>query len=102
MFGELSLFTLIAVLVAQPYLVDCGCFCMDGVPKTLCLSVDEAMAKPYVCPPQMSCPLPQPESVGPRYYDAPADNAVNCREVRVWDAALAAYRSVRVCDVVLS
>ena len=96
---------LIWLLVAQPQFVDCGCLCVDGMPRTLCQSVAEARLQPNLCGEQTSCPAPfqsdeeSQDIESPVYYDAPAEHAHNCREVRIWDAAADAYTGVKVCDV---
>lgn len=85
--------------------VDCGCLCIEGMPKTVCQSVAEAQRQANICPPDLSCPAPpKADAAGgdlyePRYYDAPEDHAHNCREVRVWDDTVNAYTGVKVCDV---
>ena len=91
---------LIGLFVVQPQLVDCGCLCVDGLPRTLCQSVAEAQLQPDMCGADAHCPAPPPEDGGaPVYYDAPADQAHNCREVRIWDESAEAYTGVRICDV---
>ena len=93
------------LFVAQSHFVDCGCMCVEGMPRTLCQSVAEARQQPNMCGEQVSCPAPfmsdekAPAAEAPIYYDAPAEHAQNCREVRVWDAAADAYAGVKVCDV---
>ncbi len=84
-----------------PQVVECGCLCVEGVPRTLCQSVAEAQRQANICPPDFSCPAVQPadKTQAPIYYDAPTDNAHNCRDVRIWDESVAAYTGVKVCDV---
>ncbi len=91
---------LLWLLVAQPQFVDCGCLCVDGLARTLCQSVEEAQLQPNMCPAGFVCPPPPlADQEAPVYYDAPADHAHNCREVRIWDEAAGAYTGVKVCDV---
>jgi len=85
--------------------VDCGCLCVDGAATTVCQSVAEAQRQPNLCPPQLSCPAVPAGGSGsgddehPIYYDAPSEDAHNCRDVRIWDESVAAYTGVKVCDV---
>ena len=93
---------LLWLFVAQPHFVDCGCLCVDGMARTLCQSVAEAQRQPNMCPANLNCPKPPAaEAAGeePLYYDAPAEHAHNCREVRIWDESVDAYTGVKVCDV---
>lgn len=84
----------------------CGCMCVEGAHRTLCTSVLEAQAEPDACGLQLSrslCPVDVPvdaEGATPlTRYPPPVENAVNCREVRIWDDAQNGYTSVKVCDV---
>ncbi len=94
---------LIALLLVHPQFVDCGCFCVEGVPKTLCQSIEEAQAGPAFCRPERRCPVPQSDGAAapdqPRYLDAPSEQARNCREVRVWHSERAQFTGVYICDV---
>ena len=93
-------------MLAQPqfgaHFVDCGCLCVEGVPKTVCQSLAEAQQQANVCAPNIRCPA-LPEEGGatdePQYYDAPDPHAHSCREVRIWDESAAAYTGVKICDV---
>lgn len=79
---------------------DCECFCLDGVPRTLCTSVTAAAARvdrcagraPALCPARLEVDVP-------RQYAAPVAGAENCRDAHVYDSAAGAHRPVRVCDV---
>ena len=78
--------------------LQCGCLCVEGVPQTLCSSVEEAQQRPSVCG-QQQCPdYVAVEAQGSRYV-SPHAFADNCRDVRVWDAAREAYDGIKVCDV---
>ena len=78
--------------------LQCGCLCVEGVPQTLCSSVEEAQQRPSVCG-QQQCPdYVAVEAMGSRYV-SPHAFADNCRDVRVWDAAREAYDGIKVCDV---
>lgn len=78
--------------------LQCACLCVEGVPQTLCSSVEEAQQRPSVCG-QQQCPdYVAVEAQGSRYV-SPHAFADNCRDVRVWDAAREAYDGIKVCDV---
>lgn len=102
---------LLCILVAQPYLVECGCRCVDGVPKSQCRSISEARRQPHACPRNIHCPLaeraqpdsddrPQAPAGELLYFDAPGDPG--CREIRIWDPEQGAYTGVQVCDAFTS
>ena len=97
---------LFLILLAQPQFVACGCQCIDGLPKTLCQTIEEAQLQPRMCPDAMRCPVyktpPIAADTEPQFFDAPGDQAHSCREVRVWDQQRAAYTGVKVCDVFAS
>jgi hypothetical protein len=69
----------------------------------MCTTVGEAQDNPTMCGSYstVACPLAgeQGESVT---YDAPAEGAVDCRSMRVWDGLEASYADVRVCNVLES
>ena len=79
---------------------NCACFCVDGSPKTLCTTVSEAQGEPNECPALSpnSCPADL-ETVSGGVHEAPEAGATNCRDVRVWDAALDRFSNVKACDV---
>jgi len=78
--------------------LQCGCLCVEGVPQTLCSSVEEAQQRPGLCG-QQHCPeYVAVEEHGERYV-SPHAYADNCRNVRVWDAARGVYDGIKVCDV---
>ena len=84
-------------------LAACGCHCVDGVPETLCQSIEEAMTQPRLCPAQMRCPVDgQRGEQEPQYFDAPGEQAHSCRQVRIWNPAQGAYAGVKICDVFIS
>ena len=79
---------------------DCGCFCVAGELETMCTNVDEAQGSSGIC--STSAAASCPEEPGTRVsasYDAPADGAVNCRDIRVWDAIRGTFIDVKACDV---
>jgi len=79
----------------------CGCLCIEGVPKTLCTTVEEAQAKPGLCG-QQHCPeyvaAEVHENSRTRYL-SPNSFADNCRDVRVFDPSVSGYMGIKVCDV---
>ncbi len=78
--------------------LECGCLCVEGIPQTLCSTVDEAQGRPSLCG-QQRCPdYVAVEEQGSRYV-SPHAFADNCRDVRVWDAAREVYDGIKVCDV---
>ena len=78
--------------------LQCGCLCVEGIPQTLCSTVDEAQRRPSLCG-QQHCPdYVAVEEQGSRYV-SPHAFADNCRDVRVWDAARETYDGIKVCDV---
>lgn len=128
----LSLFIMTAVNSAQARQIkvsasSCSCECVEGLPQTLCTSVQAAQQQTWVCPPSHSCPLPSVSSTGEaRLFggvaagvtadvaaDVAADvgqqqtsvltpphpQAENCRAVRVWHRQMQAYTTVNICDV---
>lgn len=78
--------------------LQCGCLCVEGLPQTLCSSVEEAQLRPSLCG-QQHCPdFVAVEEQGSRYV-SPHAFADNCRDVRVWDAGREVYDGIKVCDV---
>lgn len=78
--------------------LQCGCLCVEGIPQTLCSSVEEAQERPSLCG-QQHCPdFVAVEAQGSRYV-SPHAFADNCRDVRVWDAGREVYDGIKVCDV---
>jgi len=78
--------------------LQCGCLCVEGIPQTLCSSVEEAQERPSLCG-QQHCPdFVAVEEQGSRYV-SPHAFADNCRDVRIWDAGREVYDGIKVCDV---
>jgi hypothetical protein len=79
----------------------CSCQCVEGVPHTLCNTVDEARANPYACgagPARVNCPIPPAPDHAPLQYPAPA-GAGNCHSVRLWDPHSTQYSvAAKVCE----
>lgn len=80
---------------------DCACFCVAGELKTLCTTVDEAQGNPRLCPPADSASCPQDDGASSNAsYESPDGDAVNCRNVRVYDAVRGEYVDAKACDVI--
>ncbi|MFU8815755.1 MAG: hypothetical protein ACNA7W_10445 [Pseudomonadales bacterium] len=78
----------------------CGCFCVDGAPVTLCASVDAAQANVDACGARASERCPVSFDVPARQvYPSPVEGATNCRDVYVHDAEAGAHAARKVCDV---
>ena len=79
---------------------DCACFCVDGNLKTLCSTVEEAQENPAVCPLAESSVCPTSSDAASGWtYESEDEGAVNCRDVRVWDADDGVFHDVKACDV---
>jgi hypothetical protein len=80
---------------------DCACFCVDGELTTMCTQAGEAQDSPNLCPNNGSASCPQaPEAGASASYEAPSDDAVNCRSVRVYDAIRGEYVTAKACNVI--
>jgi hypothetical protein len=92
------LFTII--FFPAPVTAECGCFCVDGAPLTLCMKVDDAQARVDRCGSRASevCPVPL-DAPARRAYPAPVEGALNCRDVQVYDSGTGSHTSRKVCDV---
>lgn len=93
----------------------CSCECVEGLPQTLCASVQAAQQQTWVCPPSYTCPLPSVAATGgasllegvaadvgqpqASALTPPHPQAENCRAVRVWHRQMQAYTTVNICDV---
>jgi hypothetical protein len=82
---------------------ECACFCVNGDLQTLCTTVDEAQDEPTLCSAysQKLCPSEPGESASAS-YNAPAEGATNCRDIRVFDALSGVFKTVKACDVLSS
>lgn len=94
-------FATLSAVSATPATASCSCQCVEGVPHTLCNSLEEARANPYACGAGLSriaCPLPPPPNEAPLQYSPPA-GAGNCHSARLWDPSSAQYSVVaKVCE----
>lgn len=85
----------------QTVFSQCGCLCVEGVPKTLCTTVEEAQEEPGLCG-LHHCPdyvATEAGSGAGQRYVSPHAFADNCRDVRVWDPGIGRYAGIKVCDV---
>ena len=87
-------------LVGSAGWADCACFCVDGNLQTMCSTVAEAQENSAVCPvvESTACPT-STEAATDWSYEATDEGAVNCRDVRVWDADERTFHEVKACDV---
>lgn len=97
--GPLNSTLALAMLATDPISRSCHCECVEGVPQTLCRSVDAAQQQTWVCPPSYTCPIPRPTEVVAGNLATPHPQAENCRAVRVWHRQRQAYTGVNICDV---
>jgi hypothetical protein len=68
----------------------CNCVCVEGTPRTVCTTPDEAAMNPSLCgsrPPD--CPAVAPPAHVERYE--PPDGATDCESARLFDPATDAY-----------
>ena len=80
---------------------DCACFCVEGELATMCTEVGEAQDSPNLCPSRGSASCPQePEFGSSATFEAPSDGAVNCRNIRVFDAIKGQYVTAKACKVI--
>ncbi len=92
---------LLLSLVSSASWSDCACFCVAGELATLCTGVGEAQDNPNLCPDpaDASCPQDSGGSTA-QSFETPADGAIDCRSVRVYDAVRGEYVTTRACDVI--
>ena len=80
---------------------DCACFCVEGALTTMCTDAGEAQNSPNLCPADAGGSCPQQFSTeGAANYEAPNDSAVNCRDVKVYDAIRGEYVTAKACNVI--
>jgi hypothetical protein len=91
---------LILALLSQtaPGFVSCECLCVEGIPQTLCESVEQARNNTRFCPGDMRCPVPFDPPPESPLLDAP-EGAHTCRDVRIWYEAERRFTGVKICDV---
>ena len=79
---------------------ECACFCVSGELKTMCTTVEEAQENPVLCSAysRMDCPE-EPGERPSASYEAPEEDATNCRDLRIFDALRGVFTSVKACDV---
>ena len=79
---------------------ECGCFCVEGRPTTLCSNLESAAAGTDRCAAEApdDCPVDL-RSFDPQRYAPPVEGAANCRDVRLWDARAQSHMSVKICEL---
>ena len=77
---------------------DCACFCADGKEMTMCSTIEEAQANTNKCfvGETSVCPTLTGD-VSTSSYEAPGDDATNCRDVTVWESNT--FTIVKACNV---
>ena len=80
---------------------DCACFCVDGELATMCTEIGEAQDNPNLCPNDGNASCPQePEVSATGSFETPADGAIDCRNIRVYDAIRGEYVTAKACNVI--
>jgi hypothetical protein len=80
---------------------DCACFCVAGELQTMCTTVVGAQDSPTLCPPMDTASCPQDtDASSSADYEAPESDAINCRDVRVYDAIRGEYVTAKACNVI--
>lgn len=91
----------VLALIGSSAWSDCACFCVDGELVTMCTGVSEAQDGPNLCPTNGSASCPQEANAdSSANYASPDNDAVNCRDVRVYDAIRGEYVTARACNVI--
>lgn len=91
------------MLIGSSAWSDCACFCVEGELTTMCTEVGDAQNNPNLCPTNTgtsaSCPQQTGADTGTT-YEAPDADAVNCRNIRVYDAIRSEYVTTKACNVI--
>lgn len=91
----------VLLLVGSAAWSDCACFCVDGELATMCTDVGEAQDNPNLCPTAGNASCPQePEISSSASFEAPSESAVDCRNIRVYDAIRGQYVTAKACNVI--
>lgn len=89
------------MLVGSSAWSDCACFCVEGELTTMCTEIGQAQDSPNLCPISDSASCPQDNGAGTSAsYEAPDEDAANCRNVRVYDAIRSEYVTAKACNVI--
>ena len=92
---------MVLLMVGASAWSDCACFCVDGELATMCTEVGEAQDSPNLCPNSGSASCPQEPEVGSSAaFESPAEGAVDCRNIRVFDAIRGEYVTAKACNVI--
>jgi len=91
----------ILMVVGSTAWSDCACFCVGGELETMCTTVDGAQDSSNLCPisDTATCPQGGTEAASAS-YEAPDSDAIDCRDVRVYDAIRGEYVNAKACDVI--
>ena len=91
----------ILMLIGSSAWSDCACFCVEGELATMCTGVNEAQDSPDLCPTNSGASCPQEtDTADSASYDSPDNDAVNCRNIRVYDAIRGEYVTAKACNVI--
>jgi hypothetical protein len=94
------MFLAMLMMIGSSAWSDCACFCVSGELQTMCTTVDGAQDSPVLCPTMgSSCP-PVADGGSSTAYEAPEQEAVNCRDVKVYDAIRGEYVTAKACNVI--
>lgn len=89
------------MLIGSSAWSDCACFCVEGELTTMCTDVGDAQSNPNLCPTNDSASCPQQTGADAgTTYEAPNAEAVNCRNIRVYDAIRSEYVTAKACNVI--
>ncbi len=93
--------TVVLMAMSSSAWSDCACFCVDGDLVTMCTDATEAQDNPDLCPSSASASCPQDSGGGASAsYEAPSSEAVDCRNIRVYDAIRGEYVTAKACNVI--
>lgn len=85
---------------------ECGCACVDGLPQTVCQTIEQAQENLWLCPIDRHCPdfdsSADDLTDEPTWLPSPDDRAHLCKQVRLWDKQADAYTSANICEVLPS
>lgn len=87
-------------LWSLPVQADCACLCLEGTFRPVCTSPQALGGNLGICQALtgQGCSSPPPAHP-PAAYDPPLDEAQNCRDAQLHDAATDAFVVAKVCDV---
>ena len=88
------------LLLGSSAWAECACFCVNGELQTMCTAIEEAQDDPVLCSAYRNreCPEEPGSTVGAS-YTSPHEDALNCRDIRVFDALRGVFVDLKACDV---